>query len=113
MTAKFTTRPFIGLLLILCLWPQIVAVAAPARDHNGSAELSVFALPSSTVALPHGSSRYDDARHRPSASFLSTLVPRHDRERDRGRLLAAIECRVSPSLLIAGPRTGRSPPVIS
>jgi hypothetical protein len=112
MTTGSTTRRLMCVLLVVCLCLQVLAIAAPARDRNASAEFRAVA-PSSAILLTRGSSGHDHARDRLSAPSLFTVIPQRCGDSDPGRLAAAVERQGPRSLWTAGPRTGRSPPVIS
>jgi hypothetical protein len=113
MAARLTIRPLMCVVLVLLLGVQVLASTAPAGQRDGAAQFRGMAVLSPTVLLTRGSTGYDHARQRPSAASLFTLVPRHGNECDPGRPTGAVERHVRHSLWIAGPRTGRSPPVIS
>jgi len=98
-------------LLVLFLCAPIVAIAAPAADRDRAIEFRTLGAPSSTVLMSRSGVGYDRARLRPSAPTLLILVPSDSTASDPGHFTAAIERRLPPSLWIAGPRTGRSPPI--
>src|ERR1043166_5443352 len=109
MTARSTTRPLVCVLLVLFLCVQVLAIAAPAGERDGSAEFRGIAAPSSTALLRRGSTHNEDAAQRPSAPSLFPLVPRHGGACDPGRLARAVERHLPLSLWTAGPPTRRSP----
>ncbi len=101
------------MLLVLSLCAPMLAIAAPATDIDRATEFRALATPSSTVLLTRAGVRHDQARQRPSAPSLFTLVPVDGAASDPGRLIAASERRLQHCLWTAEPRTGRSPPSIS
>jgi hypothetical protein len=113
MTAERTTRPLICVLTVLCLWLQVLAAAAPARDSERSAEFCAVAPPSSTVLLARGSNRYEHARQPLCGTSLYARVPQRGVDSNSACLAAAVEAHVPRSLRLARLRTGRAPPVIS
>ena len=113
MTARFTTRPLMCVLLVLSLCAPILTIAAPAADRHRATEFRALAAPSSAVLLTRTGARHDHARQRPCTPSLFTLVPLHGGGSDRGRLAAAVKSHAPRSLWTAAPRTGRSPPTIS
>lgn len=113
MAANSPIRSLVCVLLVLFLGGQVLAIAPPGWQRDDSAQFCAMAVPSSTVLLTRGGNDDDHGCHRPSAPSLFTLVPRHGGECDPGRLAGTVECHVRHSLCTAGPRTGRSPPVIS
>jgi hypothetical protein len=112
MTARYTARVLLCVLLALSLCAPMLAIASPAADRDRAAEFRSLA-PSSTVLLSRAGARHDHARQHPSAPSIFTLVPLHDGASNPGRPAAAVQCRLPRSLWTAGPWTGRSPPAIS
>ena len=113
MTARSKTRPLVCVLLVLSLCACMLAIAAPTADRACATEFRALAAPSSTVLLTRAGTRHDHARQAASAPSLFTLVPLHGGAFDAGRLAGAIERHEPRSRWTAGPRTGRSPPMIS
>jgi hypothetical protein len=113
MTASFTTRPLVCVLLVLSLCAQVLAFAAASADRDRASEFRALAAPSSTVLLSRDGARQDQARQRSSAPSLFTPVPLHGGASNSARLASTVERRAPLSLWTAGPRTGRSPPAIS
>jgi len=111
MTARSTIRSLAFVLLIL-LCVQVVAIAAPDGDRDGSAHVRAIAVPCSNVVSTRGSTHHDYTRKRPSAPALLNLVTQHGPTFDAGRLARAVQ-HVRRSVWTAGPQTGRSPPAIS
>jgi hypothetical protein len=113
MTARFTTRPVVCVLLVLALCAPVLAIAAPAANRDRATEFRVIAAQSSTILLRPAGAGHDHARQRSSAPSLFTLVALHGGGSDPGRLAAAVDCHAGRTLWTAGPPTGRSPPTIS
>src|SRR6478609_7871639 len=111
MTFRPTTRAVVCVLLVLFLCAPVVAIAAPAADRERAIEFRTLGAPCSMVVMNRGGAGYDHARPRPCAPTLLTLVPLDSAASDPGHFTAAIERRLPRSLWIAGPRTGRSPPI--
>ena len=111
--ARRTIRPLLCVLLVLSLCAPVLGIAAPAADPNPATEFRALAAPSSAVLLARGGTWQDDARQRPSAPSILTLIPLHGGEFDSGFLAVPVECRAPRSVWTGGLRTGRSPPTVS
>ena len=113
MAPRFTARALVCFALVLSLWAPGFALSAPENGRDRATEVRDLAIPSSAVQLTRAGALHDYGRQRPSAPSLFTLLLQEVGQFDRGRLAAAGERDLPPCNWIAGPRTGRSPPVIS
>lgn len=109
---RFTIRPYVCALLVLCLCAAMVPNAAPVVSRDRASEFRALAAPPSLVLQIRADGRQYSTR-RQSMPFLLIPVPLRRGAPDLVRLMAAPNRRAPLYLFTAGTRTGRSPPAIS